>query len=312
LTVSQDSTQTFLQGLPTTTPYGSEQRLVFGIVVLTGNGEALPASESLTINVGTASCVASMTPSLLGAYGSCSIAATALPVGSYKVSATYAGDTDLKSSSGTAAVGLTVTGAATTTGLSLSPSSVTYGNETTEVFLSTVTSLAGMPSGTVTVGSSGGTLCQITLVSGSGSCRLSAAQLAVGTISSVVATYYASGNFAGSTSSAKFSFAVSKDTTTTKVSESPTTVKSGAESASVFTATVTTGYGETVPHGDTVKVTVGSTSCTGTLSSGTGTCKIGNSALAVGSYAVSAAYAGDASLGSSSGASSTNLTVSRT
>ena len=312
LTVSQDSTQTFLQGLPTTTPYGSEQRLVFGIVVLTGNGEALPASESLTINVGTASCVASMTPSLLGAYGSCSIAATALPVGSYKVSATYAGDTDLKSSSGTAAVGLTVTGAATTTGLSLSPSSVTYGNETTEVFLSTVTSLAGMPSGTVTVGSSGGTLCQITLVSGSGSCRLSAAQLAVGTISSVVATYYASGNFAGSTSSAKFSFAVSKDTTTTKVSESPTTVKSGAESASVFTATVTTGYGETVPHGDTVKVTVGSTSCTATLSSGTGTCKIGNSALAVGSYAVSAAYAGDASLGSSSGASSTNLTVSRT
>ncbi len=133
-----------------------------------------------------------MTPSPLGAYGSCSIAATALPVGSYKVSATYAGDTDLKSSSGTAAVGLTVTGAATTTGLSLSPSSVTYGNETTEVFSATVTSSAGTPSGTVTVGSSAGTLCQITLVSGSGSCRLSATQLAVGTISSVVATYNAS------------------------------------------------------------------------------------------------------------------------
>ena len=312
LTVSQDSTLTLLQGLPTTTPYGSEQKAVFGIVVLTGNGEALPASEPVVISVGTTSCVSSMTPSPFGAYGTCSIAATALPVGSYKVSATYVGDTDLKSSGGTAAVGLTVTAAATTTGLSVSPSAVTYGNETNEMFSASVTSSAGTPTGTVTVGSSAGTLCQINLVNGSGSCHLSATQLAVGTISNVVATYNASGNFAGSASSAKLSFAVSKDATTTKVSESPTTVKSGAESAAVFTATVTTGEGETVPNGETVKVTVGSASCIAPLSSGTGTCKIGNSALAVGSYAVSAAYAGDANLGSSNGASGTSLTVSRT
>jgi hypothetical protein len=311
LTVNQDSTLTVLQGLPLSVVYGSEQKAVFGVAVLTGNGEALPASEPVTVTVGTASCVASMTPTTLGAVGSCSIAATALPVSSYKVSGTYVGDPDLKASSGTAAVGLTVTPAATTARLSLSASTVTYGNETTEVFSTTVTSLAATPTGTVTVGSSVGTLCQVTLVSGSGSCHLTATQLSEGTVSSVVATYSASGNFAGSSSS-KLSFTVSKDTTTTKVSESPTTVTSGAESAAIFTVTVTTGHGEAVPNNETVKVTVGSTSCTVTLKSATGTCKIGNSALAGGSYAVSAAYTGDTNLGSSSGVSSTNLTVSKT
>jgi hypothetical protein len=311
LTVSQDSTTTIVQGLPTTVAYGSEQKAVFGVAVVTGNGEALPVAEPVTVTVGSTSCVASMSPSLLGAIGSCSIAASALPVGSYKVAASYAGDTDLKSSSGTALVGgLTVTGAATTTGLALSASTVTYGAETTEVFSATVTSSAGTPTGTVTVGSSAGTLCQITLANGSGTCHLTAVELAAGTVSSVVATYGASGNFAGSSSPAT-SFSVNKDATTTRVSESPTTVTSGNESASVFTVTVTTAHGEVVPNNETVKVTVGSTSCTVTLTAGTGTCKIGNSALAVGSYAVSAAYGGDADRGSSNGTSATNLTVAR-
>jgi hypothetical protein len=60
-----------------------------------------------------------------------------------------------------------------------------------------------------------------------------------------------------------------------------------------------------------VKVTVGTASCTATLSGGGGTCKIANNALAAGSYAVSATYGGDANLASSSGTSSTNLTVTR-
>ena len=309
LTVNQDSTTTVLQGLPLTVTYGSEQKAVFGVAVLTGDGEALPAKEPVTVTAGTASCVASMSPSPLGAIGSCSIAGAALPVGSYKVTASYVGDTDLKSSNGTALVGLTVTAAATTTGLSLSASTVTYGNETTEVFSATVASSAGTPTGTVTVGSSAGTLCQITLASGSGSCHLTPTQLAVGSVKNVVATYGGSGNFAGSSSAPALSFTVSKDTTTTKISESPTTVTPGDESAAIFTVAVTTGQGEAVPNNETVKVTVGSTSCTVALTAGTGTCKIGNSALAVGSYVVSAAYGGDANLGSSSGTSATKLTV---
>ncbi len=311
LTVNQDSTTTVLQGLPLSVAYGSEQKAVFGIAVLTGYGESLPATEPVTITVGTATCIASMTPSVLGAYGSCSIAAAALQVGSYKVTATYAGDTDLKSSSGTAAVGLTVTGAATTTSVGVSSATVTYGNETTEMFSTTVTSSAGTPTGTVTVGSSAGTLCQIALANGSGSCHLTATQLPVGSVTKVVATYAASGNFAGSASTSSPSFSVSKDSTTTKVSESPTTVTYGSESASVFTVTVTSGHAEAIPNGETLKVTVGSATCTVTLSGGTGTCKLSNTALQVGSYAVSAAYAGDTNLGSSSGSSSTKLTVSK-
>ena len=149
------------------------------------------------------------------------------------------------------------------------------------------------------------------LANGSGSCHLTATQLAVGSVTKVVATYAASGNFAGSASSSSPSFSVSKDTTTTKVSESPTTVTYGSESASVFTVTVTSGHAEAIPNGETLKVTVGSATCTVTLSGGTGTCKLSNTALQVGSYAVSAAYAGDTNLGSSSGSSSTKLTVSK-
>ena len=311
LSVNQDSTATVLQGLPTAVAYGSEQKAVFGVAVLTGNGEPLPATEPITVVVGTTSCVASLTPTPLGAVGVCSVASAALPVGSYKVSASYAGDIDLKASSGSAVVGLTVTGAVTSISLSLSASSVTYGNESSEVFSANVTSSAGTPTGTVTVGSSAGTLCQITLVSGSGSCRLTPSQLAGGTVSSVVASYGANGNFAGSSSSPALSFTVAKDTTTTKVSESPTKVTSGAESAAVFTVTVTTAHAEAVPSNETVKVTVGTASCTATLSGGSGTCKIANNALAAGSYAVSATYGGDANLASSSGTSSTNLTVTR-
>jgi hypothetical protein len=104
---------------------------------------------------------------------------------------------------------------------------------------------------------------------------------------------------------------VTKDSTTTKVSESPTSVTYGDESASVFTVTVTTHYGEAVPNGEKVTVKVGTVTCTVTLSAGKGTCKIANSALGVGSYPVSAIYGGDANLSGSSASSATALTVTK-
>jgi len=47
------------------------------------------------------------------------------------------------------------------------------------------------------------------------------------------------------------------------------------------------------------------------LKGGKGTCTIANTALAVGSYPVSATFGGDANLRSSSGPSATKLTVSK-
>jgi hypothetical protein len=102
---------------------------------------------------------------------------------------------------------------------------------------------------------------------------------------------------------------VTNDTTTTKVSESPTNVTHGDESAAVFTVTVTTHNGEAVPNGNVVTVKVSTATCTVTLNAGTGTCTIANSALPIGSYSVSATYAGSANLGRSSGTSATRLTV---
>jgi hypothetical protein len=78
----------------------------------------------------------------------------------------------------------------------------------------------------------------------------------------------------------------------------------------VFSVTVTTGDGEAVPNGETVTVHAGSVTCTVTLHAGTGTCTIVNSALLVGGpYAVTVSYSGDSDLASSSGTSSTGLTV---
>ncbi|HTT87078.1 MAG TPA: Ig-like domain repeat protein, partial [Acidimicrobiales bacterium] len=67
--------------------------------------------------------------------------------------------------------------------------------------------------------------------------------------------------------------------------------------------------GEAVPNGETVKVTVGTATCTATLSGGKGTCSIGNSALAAGTYSVTASYGGDANLSASSATCSSKLTV---
>jgi len=102
---------------------------------------------------------------------------------------------------------------------------------------------------------------------------------------------------------------VSKDTTRTKVSKSPTNVTYGHESASVFSVTVTTHYGEAVPNGKRVTVHVGHVTCTVVLKGGKGACTIANTALPVGSYLVSATYGGDADLSGSSGSSVFRLTV---
>lgn len=57
-------------------------------------------------------------------------------------------------------------------------------------------------------------------------------------------------------------------------------------------------------------VHVGSTTCTVTLESGTGTCTIADGALQAGSYTVTASFSGDVDLEASTLTSSTPLTVS--
>jgi uncharacterized repeat protein (TIGR02543 family) len=212
----------------------------------------------------------------------------------------------------------------TTTGLSLSKTSVTYGAETNETVTVTVTGQSGdgYPDGTVTIYNSSTPLCSPSLAekntdSSTATCSLSATELPVGSYRDVFATYVpgtpSSSNtsyaYTASSSPPAKNLSVTKDTTTTKVSESPTTVTYGDESAVVFTVTVTTTNGEAVPNGEKVTVTIGSATCTVTLNADTGTCTISNSTLKPGKYSVSATYRGDPNLRGSSGTSATRLTV---
>lgn len=120
---------------------------------------------------------------------------------------------------------------------------------------------------------------------------------------------YAS-NVGGSTVGVVMSHTVARDTTTTTVSESPTTVAYGNESTVTFTAGVTANLGGPVADGDTITVSVngGAAICTVTLPATT--CTIPDTALpAGGPYAVVATFNGDANLSGSSGSAATGLTV---
>ena len=111
LTVTKDSTTTTVAAVPDTVTFGYESATALTVSVTTGNGEALPATgETATVHAGTTSCVATLTPGGSGASGTCSIAASNLGISGtpYDVTTTYTGDTDLTSSTATAATGLTV------------------------------------------------------------------------------------------------------------------------------------------------------------------------------------------------------------
>ena len=297
---------------PTTLTYTGATKVEYGdsgmlsaTLVDSADGSAVPG-ETVTLTLGSQSCTA-----VTDAVGQaiCSVAISQDP-GSYTATAKFAGDSDYSSSA-----------ASTPFTILIKETATTYTGATSAVYGATVTL-----SGNVTDPTDGSTQDPAPIVGqplvltvGTQSC--SATTDANGDAScSVVFTqdpgsYTVSADFAGGTdyvvSSASASFAASADTTTTFVSVAPPTVTYGAEQAATFTATVTTGNGEAVPAGELVTVDVGSASCVVTLGSASNGCQIAKSALpaSASSYAVSAAYAGDADLLGSSGTTSDGLTV---
>jgi|GEM_PF-4245984 len=129
----------------------------------------------------------------------CSVSGSSLSAtsaGTCSVTATMAGSSGYNPVSSSPTT-ITIARAATTTVLHLSAATVTYGHEQVEVLSVSVTSAAGKPTGTVTIG---GTGCVITLVAGKGSCVLTKKALATGT-HHLVATYSGSTDFSSSKSS---------------------------------------------------------------------------------------------------------------
>jgi hypothetical protein len=326
--VTQDTTTTTVTESPTSVIYGHESASVFTVHVVTGNGEALPSSDSATVSVGGTSCTATITPGGSGGTGTCSLANSALAASAtpYSVNVTYSGDIDLLGSSGTAATGLTVTKDTSSITVSETPTGVTYGHESTSVFTVNVVTghgevLPSSDSATVTVG---GTTCTATITpsgsGGSGTCSIGNTALAFSaTPYAVTASYSGDTDLSAATNaSAATGVTVAKDSTTATVSESPSTVAYGHEATSIFTVNVVTGNHEVLPTTDNVTVNVGSTSCVASVAplgtGGTGTCSIANSALVFSAtaYTVTATYPGDADLtGASIATASPGLTVSK-
>jgi hypothetical protein len=321
--VNGDTTTASVSETPTSVAYGHESSSVFTVTVVTGNHEMLPTTDPVTVNVGSASCVASVTPSGTGGVGTCSLAATALPASTtaYAVTTTYPGDSELQASAlATAPTGLTVTKDTSTMTVSETPTSVVYGAEGSSVFTVNVNptngeNLPGVENVTVNVGSASCVAAvQVTTV---GTCSISASALAAsGTAYAVTATYPGDTDISASAlATAPTGLTVTKDTTSVVVSASPTTVTYGNESASVFTVDVNPANGENLPGVENVTVNVGSTSCVASVAVTTvGTCSIATTALPASgtAYAVTATYPGDTDLSASTLATApTGLTVNK-
>jgi hypothetical protein len=104
--------------------------------------------------------------------------------------------------------------------------------------------------------------------------------------------------FPSSTVGAVNGFVVTaKDSTSVELSAAPASEPFGSEASTAFTVTVFTGQGEELAGSENVTVDVGTTSCVAlvapTTGGGSGSCSIGNSALAAGDYTASASYPGD-------------------
>jgi hypothetical protein len=138
------------------------------------------------------------TVTLAGGEGGCTDAKPALPAGKDTLTATYRGNEFYVAARGTAAVA--VKRAATSTALTLSKATVTYGHESAEKLTVKVTHAGrGYATGKVAMRAGKTAVCTITLDKGTGSCALSSKRLKDGSYK-LVAAYAGNGDYTPSTS----------------------------------------------------------------------------------------------------------------
>jgi hypothetical protein len=318
---------------------GSETVEVFTATVTGISGGGVPTGTVAIKNGSTLLCTTgTLSGSGITATATCSLTASQLSTSGspYTITAVYSGSSSYLGST-SAGQTLNVDSAIATSSITLTTvSSVTYGAETSEQFGATVSISGSGLSGTTPTGSvlikNGTTLLATCTTSPSNwvhtsglwtgtvtasSCTLTAVELPAASYTTITAEYTGDTNYGGAVSS-NGSFTVAKDTTTATVSETPSTVTYGNESASTFTVTVTTGHHELLPATESVTVNVGTASCIASVSpsgnGGSGTCTITNAALAASGtvYAVTATYGGDTDLSAASTATaSPGLTVNK-
>ncbi len=191
-----------------TTNYGHEQVEHISATVSPNYPGPVPTGSVSVKKSTTTLCVIELS----GAKGSCTLAGTALPPGTYSVYATYSRNASFVGSTSPKST-LVVDRQTTRIALELSSTKVTFGDEQVERFLVDVSeSYASGPSptGTVSIKKSTTTLCLIKLTAGKGSgltagkgsCTLTSRKLPPGTFS-VYATYARNTDFVGASSARK-------------------------------------------------------------------------------------------------------------
>jgi len=252
------------------------------------------------------------TPVALAGGVATSTATSSLSAGSHTVSATYSGDANFVTSTGTLTGGQTVNKASTTTtitnaaSLSATPT-VTGQGYTVNVSVAAVAPGAGTPTGTVTViDGTGATCTTATLVAGAGSCTLTSTTAGSKTLT---ATYSGDTNFNTSTS-AGVTHTVNMAATTTTVSSSANPSVFGQ--SVTFTATVApVAPGTGTPTGTVQFVVDGANFGTPVALAGGMATSTATSSLSVGSHTVSATYSGDANFTTSTGTLTGGQTVNK-
>jgi hypothetical protein len=288
----QTTTTTLTQSTPTVT-YDQQQTDQFNVQV----SPALAGIAAGTVTI-TAGSTTLCTITLDIGPDRCT-ATTLLPVGSYQVIATYGGGSAEGHNSstllGSASAPQTLTILArqpTITTLTLSAPTINFGGEQAETLTVTVRSTtSGTPTGIVNVIAPKLGICSITLSGGTGTCTLTASQLAIGSYQ--IGAEYEGDSTYDFSSDGPQTLTVANRLTTTNLAVSADTVAHGSEQAELFTVQVVPGIGGT-PTGN-VTVKAGSVAvCTIILTNATGNCFLTKSQLKIGTYQITATYNGDA------------------
>jgi hypothetical protein len=306
-----------------TITYGAEANETFNGVVTGQAGDGAAEGTVVVASGAVTLCSASLVTSAgdTSSYRCSPTSPTGLPVGTYAaVKATFVpatvSSTDTSysylASASTVATSDRVIVIKDGTGIyvKVTPTTITYGHESAALFNVSVSPDNGevVPNGERVVVDVGPANCVVTLVGGKGTCSIAPTAVPAGAYP-VLAVYPGDVNLNGSESFGPLFILVVRDSTSTAVTESPTTITYGHESAALFNVSVRTNNGEMVPNGERVVVDVGRSNCVVTLVAGAGTCSIANNALGNGVFAISAIYGGDGNLSGSSASSVTPLTV---
>ncbi|MBI0294238.1 Ig-like domain repeat protein [Streptomyces sp. PRKS01-29] len=273
-------------------------------------GESITICAQVTVSppstcmpTGTVTFVIAGGPTLTGtldATGQACVTTNALTAGSYTVTATYGGSTDIGSSSGSASftVGQGVSGISA----NISPSPSVCGEPVTicaDVDVAPPSTC--VPTGNVTFAVSGGPTLTGTLDATGQACVTTSA-IPVGAHSLTI-TYPGDGDVLGST--VTLPLTVNQATSTTTLTITPPVASCG-EAITLCAQVTTTPPGTCTPTGTVTFTIAGGPTLTGTLDANGQAC-VTTSAIPVGTHAVTATYSGDTGVAGSSATGSVTV-----